>query len=214
MILRIESASTPIGSPLRPFLIRDKNKNRFEYLLRNLPLFVAFTYQCVCLNCCLKVFSNLPFYIIEFEVRVEVLRSWWGFPDWQALFFITNILVFCVKSVQKQSIYLSDAGEINSYILNQEWWDHWRMLSVEALEICTTLLMEILLATTPLYCKAKYLRNSFYLDWHLSFSVKNIQVTFFWILCGSGVITVVWIRLVYLATVVLAVVQRRCLKQF
>jgi hypothetical protein len=35
-----------------------------------------------------------------------------GFPDQQALSFITNILVFCAKSIKKQSIQFSDAGEI------------------------------------------------------------------------------------------------------
>ncbi len=34
------------------------------------------------------------------------------FPDQQALSFIPNILVFCVKSIKKQSMQFSDAGKI------------------------------------------------------------------------------------------------------
>jgi hypothetical protein len=45
-----------------------------------------------------------------------------GFPDRQALLFITYILVSCVKSIKKQrSIQFSDAGKIILYILKQEY---------------------------------------------------------------------------------------------
>jgi hypothetical protein len=74
------------------------------------------------LNCCLKqLFFSWTVCKIEFKARVKVLRLWWGFPDRQALLFITYILVCCVKSIKKQSIQFSDAGKISLCILKQEY---------------------------------------------------------------------------------------------
>ena len=79
------------------------------------------------------------------------------------------------------------------------------MLSAEALEICTILLMENLQATTQGIVRPSILGLPSKFDCLLSFSVFYILVSFLWILCGS-VIAVVCIKgLVHLATVVLLV---------